>query len=62
MDDQEIRMRCIEAVASGGGVREPARLIQDAARLAEWVASVGEKAEAPRVGRPRNADKGSAPA
>lgn len=36
MDNKEIRMRCIEALASMG-VREPARLTRDAAELEKWV-------------------------
>jgi hypothetical protein len=58
MDAKEIRMRCIEAIA-GGGIRETARLIRDAAALAEWVDHDEDKAEpAPRRGRPPIADKG----
>lgn len=50
MDAKEIRMRCIEAIAASG-IREPGRLITDAAQLAEWV-SAAEGEEAPRRGRP----------
>lgn len=38
MDEREIRLRCIEAVA-GTGVTEPSRLVRDAKVLEEWVLS-----------------------
>jgi hypothetical protein len=58
MDAKEIRLRCIEAIASGG-MREARRLIKDAEELAEWVEAAEEQAEpAPRRGRPTSADKG----
>lgn len=57
MDAKEIKMRCIEAIAAGG-IREPHRLIKDAAQLAEWVGQDEEQADpAPRRGR-QTADKG----
>lgn len=64
MTNKEIRMRCIEALSSFG-VREPARLINDAKQLEEWVlAAAGEPEEAPkaRKARAKTADKGNAPA
>ena len=51
MTQREIRMRCIEAL-TGFGVREPARIITDAEKLADWVMSAEDKAPAPR-GRPK---------
>lgn len=36
MNAQEVRMRCIEAL-SGMGIREPGRILADAAKLEEWV-------------------------
>ncbi len=57
MTNKEVRMRCIEAI-SAGGIREPRRLINDAAELAEWVNAAEESGETiPRRGRPPNADK-----
>jgi hypothetical protein len=57
MDAKEVRMRCIEAVAATG-VREPSRLVRDAAVLEEWVLSAEDKADGPRRGRPtKEADK-----
>lgn len=62
MEQKEIRMRCIEAI-SASGIREPSRLIRDAAELAEWVNKAeADKDDTPRRGRPPTADKGSAPA
>lgn len=58
MEQKEVRMRCIEAIAAGG-IRETHRLIKDAAELAEWVNKVEDE---PRRGRPPNADKGHTPA
>jgi hypothetical protein len=67
MTGKEVRMRAIEALASSGGIKDPARLIRDAGLLAEWVmaAANGDEAETPprRAGRPPKADKGdTAPA
>jgi hypothetical protein len=63
MTEKEVRMRAIEAL-SGGGIREPSRLIRDAAELAAWVMAAedaGEPEQAPRrAGRPPKADKGEA--
>lgn len=65
MTEKEIRMRCIEALSSGG-IREPARLTRDAEHLLEWVLAAsdeGQADEAPRrAGRPPKADKGTPPA
>lgn len=64
MTNKEIRMRCIEALSSFG-VREPARLINDAKALEEWVLAAAEDKpiEAPKRGRQaKTADKGDAPA
>lgn len=57
MDSKEVRMRSIEAVSTMG-IREPARLIRDAALIAEWVESAEDKAEAPKRGKGTTADKG----
>lgn len=50
MEPKEVRMRCIEAVSTMG-IREPARLIADAAKLEDWVNAAqsgkAEKAKAP---------------
>lgn len=54
MDAKEVRMRSIEAVA-GTGVREPERLIRDAAKIEEWVMAAPEPV-------PAKADKARAPA
>ena len=57
MEAKEIRMRCIEAI-SGGGIREPARLIRDAKELAEWVGQdEGQGDTPPKSGRQQRADK-----
>jgi hypothetical protein len=57
MDAKEVRLRCIEAIAAGG-IREPRRLVKDAAELEEWVNKANEGQEdAPRRGRPPAADK-----
>ena len=58
MDAQEIRMRAIEAIASGGGIRDPRRMIVDAAQLAEWVEAAEDKSTAPPQVRQKGADKG----
>ena len=50
MTPREIRIECIKAVAQTG-VREPARLIADAAKLEDWVnAADEEKPQAPQRG------------
>lgn len=58
MNGKEIRLRCIEAVAQTG-VREPQRLIADAAKLEDWVNGAEDNQETgPRRGRPpKTADK-----
>lgn len=56
MTPREIRIECIKAVAQTG-VREPNRLIADAAKLEEWVnAADEEKPQAPQRGT-KAADK-----
>ena len=54
MTGQEIRMRCIEAVAQTG-VREPQRLIRDAKELEEFVLGA-DNGKPPAPGR-KTADK-----
>ena len=61
MTQDEIRMRCIEAIA-GSGVREVSRLIRDADVLAAWVGEAADKPVAPLDRKGKAADKGSAPA
>ncbi len=53
MTEREIRIRCVEAL-TGFGVRETARIITDAAKLAEWVMSAEDKATAPRKTRQKD--------
>ena len=60
MDAKEVRMRCIEAVSTMG-IREPARLIQDAAKIEEWV-NAAQSDDAGAVRGYRRADKAQAPA
>lgn len=65
MTNKEIRMRCIEALSSFG-VREPQRLIKEAAQLEVWVHKAEEdKVETPpkRGRKPQpSADKEQSPA
>lgn len=57
MNGKEIRLRCVEAVAQTG-VREPQRLIADAAKLEEWVNGAEDNQTGPRRGGPKKtADK-----
>lgn len=42
MTPKELRMRCIESIASGG-IREPQRLIRDAMALEDWVKAAPDK-------------------
>lgn len=57
MTKQEIRMRCIEALTSSGGIRETARIIRDAQQIEEWVLAAEDKPDGPQRGRPPKADK-----
>lgn len=44
MTPREVRMRCIEALTQNGGVREPDRLIREAAKLEEFVLGADDAA------------------
>lgn len=46
MTEREVRMRALEAIASMG-IREPARLVNDAAALANWVMAGEDKDQSP---------------
>ena len=65
MTNKEVRMRCIEAVSSMG-VREPSRMVRDAATLEEWVqAAPADKEATPQKRKPKasqTADKEQSPA
>lgn len=54
MQAREVRMRCIEAI-SNFGVREVARIINDAKILEEWVMAAEDKEPTPPRGRTRKA-------
>ena len=59
MNSREVMMRTVEAL-SGGGIREPQRLLRDAEQIHDRIMNCPE--DKPKRGRPSKAETGQAEA